>query len=245
MTLPVFYVPGDALREASHITVDGVEGRHAALVRRLRVGEWVRLTDGEGTLVEGPVSACERTTVNVDVHRRELQQRPEPRLVVVQGLPKGERAELAVSLLTEVGVDEIIPWAAQRCVVRWDNQRAHRGVTKWRSAARESAKQSRRVWWPQVGALASTPQVCGRLAKAEVALVMHEAADLMLPAVSLPSSGEVVLVVGPEGGLDEAELEQFESAGASAVRAGPSVMRTSTAGAVAAAVLLSSTRRWS
>lgn len=245
MTLPVFFVASEALANASLVVLDGAEARHAAVVRRLRVGETVQLTDGQGAVVTGEIVESRRDSVSVRVSKRAQLIQPAPRIVVVQALPKGERAELAVSLLTEVGVDEVVPWAAERCVVRWSGERAQRGLTKWRNVARESAKQSRRVWWPEVADPASTAEVTQRLTDSDLAVVLHEASHVSLATVTMPASGEVVLVVGPEGGIADSEIEQFSAAGATIAQAGPDVMRTSTAGAVATAVLLSQTSRWS
>jgi len=167
---------------------------------------------------------------------------PTPRVVVVQALPKGDRAQLAVELLTEVGVDEIVPWAASRCVVQWRVDRAERALVRWRATAREAAKQARRAWCPQVTELATTTAVAERLQVAALPLVLHESATTPLGSVAVPEAGDVVLVVGPEGGITDAELSALGAA--RAVRLGPTVLRTSTAGAAAVAVLLSRTPRW-
>ncbi len=245
MTLPVFYVPSDALLAAPSVVVDGAEGRHGAVVRRLRAGEGVRLTDGCGNVADAKVSAVNGPSLTVEVITREIIATPQPRIAVVQALPKGEHADLAVSLLTQVGVDEIIPWSAERCVVRWSGDRVERGLAKWRATAHESAKQSRRVWWPQVSDLMNTTEVCERVSSAALVVVLHETAEDRLAEIAPPESGDVVLIVGPEGGISEAELDRFAAEGAKQMQVGPTVMRTSSAGAIAAAVLLSRTARWS
>jgi 16S rRNA (uracil1498-N3)-methyltransferase len=163
---------------------------------------------------------------------------------VAQALAKGDRGELAVEMLTEVGVDEIVPWAAQRSVVQWKAERGDKALRRWRSTAREAAKQSRRAWLPVVTEPADTSQVAARLTAAAVALVLHEEASLPLGTGDLPDNGEIVLVVGPEGGIALDELDAFTAAGARMATLGPTVLRTSTAGPVAAAVLLSRTARW-
>jgi 16S rRNA (uracil1498-N3)-methyltransferase len=167
-----------------------------------------------------------------------------PRLVVVQALPKGDRGELAVEMLTEVGADVIVPWAASRSVARWKGERAARSLEKWRTAAREAAKQARRAWFPEVAGLATTEDVVDLLAAASVRVVLHEAASGPLADVPVPGRGEIVIVVGPEGGLTDAELEAFGAVGAEPLRLGSSVLRSSTAGVAAAAALLSRTPRW-
>jgi 16S rRNA (uracil1498-N3)-methyltransferase len=243
VSAPVFVAGADQLA-LGHVVLDGAEGRHAATVRRLRPGERVDLTDGAGLLAECVVTASGRDTLDLDVLVRHRQPAPDPRIVVVQALPKGDRGELAVEIMTEAGVDEIIPWAADRCVTRWRPEKREKSLAKWRSTAREAAKQARRAWLPAVPDLATTDQVAKRIAAAAATVVLHESATTRLSAAELPRSGEIVVVVGPEGGLTDAEIAAFETAGATTVRLGPTVLRTSTAGVAAAAVLLSRTGRW-
>ena len=240
---PVF-LAGTSQLDAASIRLDGVEGRHASLVRRLRRGERLVVTDGAGRVAECRVELVDRSGLTCTVQRRYDEPRPQPRLVVVQALPKGDRALLAVEGLTEVGVDVIVPWAAQRCVTQWRGDRVTRGVQRWRTSAREAAKQSRRAWLPDVRELAATEDVCALLAGAACAVVLHESARRSLTDVEVPARGDVVVVVGPEGGLTDDELSAFVDRGAEAFQAGPTVLRTSTAGTVAAAVLLSRTQRW-
>jgi 16S rRNA (uracil1498-N3)-methyltransferase len=244
VSAPVFLLEGSPLAVGATVVLDGPEGRHAATVQRLAVGERLVVTDGAGLSAEGTVTRAERDRLEVQINEVVRQPPPQPRLVVVQALPKGERGELAVATITEVGADVIVPWAAARCVVRWDGARGEKALTRWRATARESAKQSRRSLFPEVTALASTKEVAGLLSGAALAAVLHENALVPLGSVSLPASGDVVLVVGPEGGLHPEELAAFEATGATSYRIGPTVLRTSTAGAVAAGVLLSRTDRW-
>ena len=159
---------------------------------------------------------------------------PAPRIVLVQALLKGDRSELAVELATEAGVDEVVPWAAQRCVVRWTPERAAKHLDRWRAAAVAASKQSRRAWWPTVCPLASTAEVSARLAAAQLPVVLHEAGTGSLSSVVLPESGEIVLVVGPEGGITDTELAAF---GTPPYRLGSNVFRGSSAGAFATAAL--------
>jgi 16S rRNA (uracil1498-N3)-methyltransferase len=165
-------------------------------------------------------------------------------ITVVQAIPKGDRGELAVEELTEVGVDRIVPWAAARCVPVWRGPRGERSLEKWRLTAREAAKQSRRAWIPEVTGLWSAGQVAQAVAKASCAVVLEPEAAESLGRLMPPESGDLLLVVGPEGGITEEEHASFLAAGATARRLGPTVLRTSTAGTVAAGVLLSRSARW-
>jgi 16S rRNA (uracil1498-N3)-methyltransferase len=240
---PVFLCEGDRLSSDS-ILLDGPEGRHAAAVRRLRAGERADLTDGAGLLVECVVTSAGRVSLQLEAVSRRRSPEPSPRIVVVQALPKGDRGELAVETMTEVGVDVIVPWAAARCVTQWRPERGAKALGRWRSTAREAAKQSRRAWLPEVTDLAGTAEAAERVASATLAVVLHEEAEQPLSTLSVPEKGEIVLVVGPEGGLTGEELSEFQTAGGIPALLGPTVLRTSTAGVAAASVLLSRTGRW-
>jgi 16S rRNA (uracil1498-N3)-methyltransferase len=242
VTPPLFLVPD--LGTGDTIVLTGADAHHAATVKRLAVGEQALLADGNGGLAEVRAGEVGPDRIVFAVLARRLLERPEPRLVVVQALPKGERAELAVELLTELGVDEIVPWSAERAISQWRGDRAAKGVAKWRRAAEAAAKQSRRARIPVVSELAGSAEVAARMAGARLALVLHEDADEPLSRVAVPSEGEVLLVVGPEGGLSPAELALFVERGGRPVRLGAEVLRTSTAGAAALAVLSAALGRW-
>lgn len=246
MSLPVHLVESLAgVRPGAEVTVEGDEAHHAVAVRRLRVGEQVVLTDGRGCSVTGPVTSTGKRVFVVSVAAVVDDPEPAPSLTVVQALPKGERGERAVEVLTEVGVATIVPWAAARSVALWKGERATKGLGRWRATAREAAKQARRTWHPVVTDLGDLDEVVVRVAAATVALLLHEDATSSLADIDVPASGEILLVVGPEGGLTPEEIAALEAAGAVPVRLGSEVLRTSTAGVVAAAALLSRTPRWS
>ena len=225
------------------VRLDGAEGRHA-VVRRVRIGEEVELVDGQGSRLVGEVIGVDGACISVSVVSVSFEPVGSPRLVVVQALAKGDRSEQAVEVLTEVGVDVIVPWAAARSVTVWRGDRAERGLRRWRTTAREAAKQSRRSRFVDVRPLATTSEVASLLSAAALGVVLHESAEVPLSSLSAPADGDVVLVVGPEGGVAPAELAAFTDAGAAVAHVGPTVLRTSTAGVVGAAALLSRTHRW-
>jgi 16S rRNA (uracil1498-N3)-methyltransferase len=237
---PLFLL--DELPDAEELLVDGAEGRHAVDVLRLTPGESVRVGDGRGTVVDGEVAAAGPEGLRVRVSARHEVPPPALQMVLVQALPKGERGPLAVELATELGVDRIVPWAAARCVTRWREDRAAKGVAKWRAAARAASKQSRRPRVPEVTDVMTTRQVCGALADVDLALVLHEQARHPLSRVDLPTEGAIAVIVGPEGGLTDGEVVALSAAGARPVRLGPEVLRTSTAGAATLAALSVRTR---
>ena len=247
MSAPLFLI--ESLPSGNAVTLDGPEGHHAATVQRLRVGEELLLADGRGGTATAVVTAVGRGTLAAAIAARRYVEPPDPRLVVVQGIAKGDRAELAVQAMTEVGVDEIVPWAAARSVAQWRGDRGARARDRWVSTAREAAKQARRPWLPVVSGtpgapVVPTPAVAGRVGGAAAGFVLHEEADVRLAVVGLPPAGEIVLVVGPEGGIAPDELTVLAAAGAVPVRLGAEVLRTSTAGVAALAVLSARLGRW-
>ena len=236
VSAPVFV--GDVTHD--RVVLDGPEGRHAAGARRLLPGETVDVVDGHGLRATCRVERVGRDVVLLSVVSRLREPPPALRLVLVQALAKGERGELAVELATEVGVDAVVPWVAARCVMQWKGERGERSRERWQASAREAAKQSRRAWVPVVEPPHGTAALRARLSEATV-LVLHEAAAVPLTGALLPAAGDLALVVGPEGGITAEELDLL---GGTAVRLGPTVLRTSTAGAAAAVVLSARTGRW-
>ena len=245
MSLPVHLVPNlDGVALGSTLTITGDEAHHAVVVRRLRVGERVMVVDGRGTVATATISDTGKREFSLVVDQLAVQDEPSPSVTVVQAIPKGDRGELAVEVLTEIGVATIVPWAAARSVAVWKGERAEKSHARWTSTAREAAKQARRAWFPDVAPMATTAQVETIVSGSDMTVVLHEEATATfdsLPAVV----GNVVLIVGPEGGLTEEEVATFEGRGAVSVRLGAEVLRTSTAGVAAVAALLSRTPRWS
>ena len=243
MSLPVFLHTG--LHGASvggAVELSGDEGRHAVVVKRVRVGEQIALTDGAGTTLACTVTSTSLAGLVAAVDSAALAEPELPRVVVVQAIPKGDRGELAVEMLTEVGVDVVVPWAASRSVAVWREDKRAKALERWRSTAREAAKQSRRAWFPEVAEVVDTAGVVDLLRDASVPVVLHEAASGPLADLPVPGRGEIVVVVGPEGGITEEELAAFAAVGAEPVRLGSSVLRTSTAGVAAVAALLARSR---
>ena len=241
--LPVFYT-ATIPTGATQLTLDGDEGLHAAKVRRIRVGEQLRIADGAGTFADCIVESVAARSLVARIAHHGFDPVRRPALTVVQALPKADRGSLAVELLTEAGVDEIVPWQARNCVARWsDPQKAAKGVAKWAVTAREAAKQSRRTRVPVVAPLASTSELLQR-ANGQRVVILHESATQSLMQQSFSTIDDVMIVVGPEGGISLEEVADFRDAGAHVVHLGPEVLRTSSAGLAAVAVISALIGRW-
>lgn len=236
------------------VRLEGAEARHAVTVTRLRVGETVSVGNGRGLIVTGPVAVASARELVVEARETRRTPRPARGIRLVQALAKGGRDEMAVQAATELGVDAITPWAAARSVSRWEGPKIGRGRERWSSIVREACKQSIRPWLAEVGGLESTDDIARRAATERV-LVLEPDADLALSSIAASfgadadadaeaDARDLVLVVGPEGGVSETELQTLLAAGAEPVRLGASVLRTSTAGPAAIAVLNVALGRW-
>lgn len=237
--------PGD---EAA---LDGAEAHHAAVVTRLRTGEHIRIADGRGFVVEGPVTSVARERVAIEVARAWTEDEPSPALWLAQALAKGDRDELAIQAATELGAAGIVPWQASRSVSRWNGEKVRKGLERWESIVREAAKQSLRARIPEVAPLSDAARLGAMHGDGTLVLVLDPIAELRLTELCSPSSDagiqdatRFVLVVGPEGGIDEREFSVLEAAGARRVQLGSPVLRTSTAGPAAIAALQALVGEW-
>lgn len=225
------------------VVLDGDEGRHAAAVVRVRVGERYFVADGQGRRVLAEAEQVDKTSVRGKV--LEVVDEPEPavRFVLVQALAKGDRDEQAIEAATELGVDEVVPWAADRSIVVWRGDRAAKSLAKWASVVTRASKQSRRARMPLTSSPVDLTSLVGRVGASALTLVLHEDSTEPLAGVEVPGSGDVLVVVGPEGGISDRELAALEAAGARSVRLGSTILRSSSAGPAALAVL-NARSRW-
>ncbi|WIB78949.1 16S rRNA (uracil(1498)-N(3))-methyltransferase [Curtobacterium sp. MCPF17_002] len=235
----------DGVAVGGTVPLDGAEGRHAVSVARVRVGETLRIGDGRGTVVTGSVTSVGRDALELSVSDRAVSPAPVPSLTLVQALAKGGRDEMAVQAATEIGVDRIVPWSAARSVSRWEGAKVEKGRARWAAIVHEASKQAIRPRVPEVDAPVTTAQLAALVGGLRAVLVLDPVGDVPLSAWERPADVEdIVLVVGPEGGIDGSEFDRLVAAGAVRVRLGDTVLRTSTAGPAALAVLQTRLGRW-
>lgn len=261
MSLPVFVHDLAGFLDHSSTTLtpgpyvlSGPEGKHAATVHRLAVGEQARIVDGLGNYGILEITAVEKHQLSGVITEVTTVVTPQPKVTIIQALPKSERSELTVDLLTQAGADAIVPWEAARCIAKWQGAKRSKGVQKWQQAALAAAKQSRRSHIPLVHPVHSTKEVLALLEKFPAVFMLHESAQQGITAALAAAQEKAVqqtgglesiaLIIGPEGGISEAEAAQFSEAGAQPVRLGPEILRTATAGMVALAAIGSATARW-
>ncbi|MCU1518274.1 MAG: rRNA methyltransferase [Pseudarthrobacter sp.] len=255
MSNPVFFSAAgtlDHLVPGARFVLQGPEARHAVTVKRLTVGEAVDIADGAGKRLTGTVAAASPSELTVECSALTAEAQPDTRLVLVQALAKGDRDELAVETATELGIDAVIPWQSERSIVRWKGERAAKAHAKWQSVATAAAKQARRAWIPEVRAAVETPALAAAAGAADLAIILHEDAVRPLRSVleawqgTLAGSGprEILLIVGPEGGISPREVTRLCSAGAVTALLGHHVLRSSTAGPAAVVLASDVLGRW-
>ena len=235
--------PADA-ELGARVSVGGDEARHAVTVARVRIGERIAIGDGSGFLAWGPVVAASAAELAIEVDEVRHDPEPEPPLWLAQALAKGDRDELAIQAATELGVAGVIPWAAERSVSRWEGQKAAKGRERWSTIVREASKQAVRSRVPDVAALATTTDLAALPGRLLVLDPLGDVALTELPLDAHQDAQRITLVVGPEGGIVPREFDALVAAGALRVRLGPEVLRTSTAGPAALAVLNARLLRW-
>ena len=251
MTAPVFFLSSTTLADitpGSEVTLDGPEARHAIVVQRRRTGDLIDLVDGAGLRVSVRIRDIDNGTARAIVEAIHREDEPSVRLVLVQALAKGDRDERAISVATETGVDEIVPWQAERSIVVWRGDRAAKSRARWNAAVDAATKQSRRARRPvvhdEVDSTGLAAMVRTITAGGGAALVLHATAAERFADVPLPTTGKVLIAIGPEGGISDRELADLEAAGARPVRLGPHILRTSTAGPIAVAMAAERLGRW-
>jgi 16S rRNA (uracil1498-N3)-methyltransferase len=238
MVEPLFHKDNLIAVVGSTIELDGPEGKHAVQVRRMRAGEAIQLSDGQGVRARGSVVEVAGSSLKLIVEEVVTEELPPRQITLVQALAKGDRDELAIQAATELGVTAVIPWQAVRSISRWDGPKQAKGQARWQQIVSEAAKQSLRAFTPNVSSIVDTNQLGLRVKDFDVVLVLDTTATEQLSELSIPKVGKLAIVVGPEGGIDQGELEMLQNSGAKLVSLGANVLRTSTAGPALIAALI-------
>jgi 16S rRNA (uracil1498-N3)-methyltransferase len=238
MVEPLFHKDSLNVQLGQVIELDGPEGKHAAQVRRMRVGEAIQLSDGKGKRVRGLVSEVSGSTVQVSVEEVIQEDLPARQIALVQALAKGDRDELAIQAATELGVSVVIPWQASRSISRWDGAKKDKGQARWQQIVSEAAKQSLRAFTPVVAEILDTKELASMVKEFDLVLVLDTTATKVISELAIPKSLKLALVVGPEGGIEQSELDLLEKSGAKLVSLGQNILRTSTAGPALIAALV-------
>ena len=239
--LPLFIV--EKLPNSGEVEITGDEARHAISAVRVKVNEMIALTDGHGARATAEVLVVDRKSLHLRIIDRKFHEPSAIKLSVLQALTKGDRARETIELLTEAGVDQIFPWAAARSIGHWKD--SHDSRSKWQTWAREATKQSRRSWIPDVATLQSQESITERFADFDLVLLFHESAGEKLSSVLKEKKVQsVLLIIGPEGGITEDEINHFLAAGALSVSMGEPIFRSAHAGAAALAAVQTSLGIW-
>jgi 16S rRNA (uracil1498-N3)-methyltransferase len=238
MVEPLFHKDSLVAEVGSVIELDGPEGKHAVQVRRMRQGEAIQLSDGNGLRVRGTVNSISGSSLKLEVSDVVSEELPARQITLVQALAKGDRDELAIQAATELGAMGIIPWQAGRSISRWDGPKIAKGQARWQQIVSEAAKQSLRAYTPHVQNIADTKELVSRFSEFDLVLVLDTSATATISETSISKAAKIAIVVGPEGGIEQSELDSLEKAGARLVSLGANVLRTSTAGPALIAALL-------
>jgi 16S rRNA (uracil1498-N3)-methyltransferase len=233
----------DNLDSSQIIEVTGDEAHHAIKVLRINLGEEILISDGNGNWVRAAVEKIEKKSFSAKVLERGVQEQRSPKIIVVQGIPKSDRIKEAIEILVESGVDLIIPWQAERSISKWQKD----SLRKWQAVASAATKQSRRFRTTEIIEELSISQLLEVESDRSAILVMHESATKKLSTIvssKFADLDEIIVVVGPEGGVSENELAQFEAAGAHVVALGPEVFRSAHAGGAAISAISALIGRW-
>lgn len=239
---PAYFLASTLNLNQDPIILSDDEAHHAIKVRRTNIGEKIFVTDGNGLVVEalvtkiGPGNRLEAQVLN-----KQNQIIQSPIICVAQAIAKGDRADLSIELLTEVGVDQIIPWQANRCISKLEDK-SDKLIQKWQNTSRESTKQSRRALVPQILDLVTTSQLVNLFNKYEKVVILDPDSDNKFIDTVKSVTKNVLLVIGPEGGIDDSEMQSFKNANANFTSLGNSILRTSSAGAISSAILLANTK---
>jgi len=237
--LTLFFVEDLPTAVGSRYEFDSEDAHHAIKVLRIAAGEIFNLSDGKGAWSKVSVENVNKKSMTVRVLASGFEEALSQKFTIVQAIPKGDRIKESIEMSTEGGVDRIVMWKATRSIGRADEK-----IEKLQQTAREASKQSRRFRIPEVSGVATTEGVVDVIAKADLALVFHESAIQTISKTVTAGATNIVIIIGPEGGLTDDELETFAAAGAKVVLMGRPILRSAHAGLAALAAVNTALSVW-
>ena len=237
--LTLFFVDDLPTTVGATYEFDSEDAFHAIKVLRIAAGEIFNLSDGKGGWSRVNVLNVNKKSMSVKVLASGFEEALPQHFTIVQAIPKGDRIKESIEMSTEGGADRIVMWKATRSIGRADEK-----MEKLQNTAREASKQSRRFRIPEVVGVASTDSVVDEIAKADLALVFHESAVQTISQLVTPGATKVAIIIGPEGGLTDEELETFAAAGAKVVLMGRPILRSAHAGLAALAAVNTALSVW-
>ena len=231
----------DQISTGQRQVLENEEAHHAIKVLRLNTGEIIKISDGVGNWVSGPIVEIAKKELFISITERGEIQAAKPELVLVQAITKSDRNKEMLELAVEAGVDRIIPWQSERSISKWQSD----SEQKWQVGIKQSCKQARQVKLPQLMQVMSTTEVIKSISEGGFGIVFHEEASTKFSDLTIPNSqSSVYLVIGPEGGISEQELLSFQNIGSKVVRLGDTVLRSAHAGFAALSAVQTKLGRW-
>jgi 16S rRNA (uracil1498-N3)-methyltransferase len=215
------------------------DANHAIRVLRMGTGNIFNLSDGAGSWSQVQVLTVAKKSMQVKVLETGKQEPLDTHFTVIQAIPKGDRIKESIEMCTEGGADRIVMWKAARSIGKSDDK-----IEKLQTTAREASKQSRRFRIPEVIGVAATNAVVDQIAQADLAIVFHESATMKVSEIVTPGCKKVAIIIGPEGGLTEDEIDTFAAAGAKVALMGRPVLRSAHAGLAALSAVNTALSVW-
>lgn len=236
----LFFVEDLPTTVGQRYTFDNEDALHAIRVLRTGPGEIFWLSDGKGTFSTVKALEVEKKSMQVEVLESHFQEPLDIEYTVIQALPKGDRLKQCAALLTEVGADRIVFWNSARSIGKSEDKT----FDKLDVTIREASKQARRFRIPEIVGPLSTAQVIDEIARTDLAVLFHESATSKLSAITPPAVKRALIIIGPEGGITDEELDAFTSSGAIIALMGRPIFRSAHAGIAGLAALQTLLKSW-
>jgi 16S rRNA (uracil1498-N3)-methyltransferase len=220
--------------------LDDDEAYHAIKVLRVKVGEIIKISNGVNYWVRGPITQIDKRTLKISVEQSGNIENENPQLILVQALTKSERIKEMLELVTAAGVDQVIPWQSQRAIGKWQKD----SQIKWQQSIQEACKQSRRVKLPILKKQLNTKELIDVL-QSDFSIVLHESTTTKFSSLQIPNNiSKIYLVIGPEGGITDQEIDSFVKIGSAVVKLGEPILRSAHAGIAALSALQTKLGKW-